>query len=442
MSDDGSGPVAEAAGGLGAFIDASPSPFHAVAQAAAVLEEAGLRRLDPARPWSDTAVPGPAAGAGYVVRDGALVAWRVHGSAASDPAAPFHLVGAHTDSPNLRVKPVPDTGRAGWQQLGVEVYGGVLLNSWLDRDLGLSGRVAVRTPSGDRPELRLMRVDEPLARVPQLAIHLDRNANDGLKLDRQQHLAPVWALGDAEPDRFRRFLADRLDVGPEVVVAWDLMFHDLTPSRLLGADHDLLAAPRIDNLASCHAAVEALARPGEPDAHHVAVISLFDHEEVGSVSASGAAGTLLAQVLERIVLARDGRREDLLRALADSLCISADGAHATHPSHAERHEPNHHIRVNAGPVLKVNANQRYATDAGTAGRFLALCDAAGVPAQTFVSRTDLPCGSTIGPSTAAQLGMRTVDAGIPMLSMHSARELCGTADPPMFARVLARFLGG
>ncbi len=421
---------------LAAFIDAAPSPFHAVATASAALDDAGFTRLAPTARWPG----GP--GRWYVATAGALVAWVVPEGVADDPAAPFRLVGAHTDSPNLRVKPQPDTGRAGWRQIGVEVYGGALLNSWLDRDLGLSGQVAVRAGDGGDPaELRLLLVPEAVARIPQLAIHLDRKVNDGLALNPQAHLVPVWSLGDADPGRFRRFVAERLDVAPGAVVAWDLMFHDVTPAALLGAEQELLAAPRIDNLASCWAAVEALAGLGA-EAGGVAAVGLYDHEEVGSTSATGAAGSLLAQTLERVVLARGGTRPDLLRALAASVCLSADGAHATHPNYPDRHEPEHHVRVNAGPVLKQNANQRYATDAASAAVFARACDVAGAGYQRFVSRNDQPCGSTIGPLTAARLGMSTVDAGIAQLSMHSARELCGARDPGIFRRVLGAFLAG
>lgn len=423
---------------LAEFIDASPSPFHAVAEAGHLLDEAGFTAVEPTGSWPD----GP--GRWYLARGGSLVAWAVPESAASVASSPFRLVGAHTDSPNLRVKPQPDTGRAGWRQLGVEVYGGALLNSWLDRDLGLSGRVAVRPAGGTDPvELRLLLVQEPVARVPQLAIHLDRGVNEGLALNRQAHLAPVWSLGAPEPGRFRRFLAGRLDTKPDSIQAWDLMFHDLTPSTLLGPEQELLAAPRIDNLASCHSAVRALAGLGAtgPDVKgSVAAVALFDHEEVGSTSATGAAGSMLAHVLERTVLARGGSRDDFLRALAGSVCVSADGAHATHPNYADRHEPDHFVQVNAGPVLKTNANQRYATDAATAAVFESACAVAGVGCQRFVSRTDLPCGSTIGPVTAAWLGMPTVDAGIGELSMHSARELCGAGDPGYFTSALGAFL--
>ena len=376
-----------------------------------------------------------------VIRGGSLVAWEV--KAGADPLRGLRLIGAHTDSPNLRIKPRPDTGGSGYRQLGVEVYGGVLLNSWLDRDLGVSGRVSFR--DGRRAVAREFRVDRPLLRVPQLAIHLDRGVNDGLKLNPQQHLVPVWALGPSDEGAFRRFLAKELGVAEDAVLTWDAMLHDLAPSCLLGVDDEFVSAPRIDNLASCHAAVEALsAQLDTPDwdgeQAGVAVICLYDHEEIGSQSATGADGALLVTVLERIANASGLDRDGFHRALASSICVSADGAHATHPNYPERHDPVHPIRIGSGPVLKVNANVRYATDANSAAAFELACDAAGVPLQRFVSRADMPCGSTIGPVTAARLGVSTVDVGIPQLSMHSAREMCGAHDPAMFTAALTAFL--
>jgi aspartyl aminopeptidase len=376
-----------------------------------------------------------------VVRGGSLVAWEA--KVASDPLRGFRLIGAHTDSPNLRIKPQPDTGSSGYRQLGVEVYGGVLLNSWLDRDLGLSGRVSVR--DGRRATTREFRVDRPLLRVPQLAIHLDRGANDGLKLNPQQHLVPVWALGPPDEGSFRRLLAKELGVTEDAVLSWDAMLHDLTPSSLFGVDDEFISAPRIDNLGSCHAAVEALSAQldtpdwdGEPPG--VALICLYDHEEIGSRSSSGADGSLLVTVLERIALAAGLDRDGFHRSLASSMCVSADGAHATHPNYPERHDPAHPVHIGGGPVLKVNANVRYATDAASAAAFELACEAAGVPLQRFVSRADMPCGSTIGPVTAARLGVPTVDVGIPQLAMHSAREMCGAHDPAMVTAALAAFL--
>jgi aspartyl aminopeptidase len=417
------------------FIDASPSPHHAVAAVSSRLHEQGFETVDETEPWPT----GP--GRYLVIRGASLVAWQVKPGAS--PLAGFRIVGAHTDSPNLRVKPRPDTGSQGCRQLGVEVYGGALLNSWLDRDLGVSGRVSLR--DGRRPAVRLFRIDRPLLRIPQLAIHLDRGVNEqGLKLNPQTHLVPLWSLGPPDEEGFRRFLAKELGVAQDAVLSWDAMLHDLTPSTVLGLDDEFVSAPRIDNLASCHAAVEALVAQlddeGASSTAGVPVVCLYDHEEIGSQSAEGADGTMLATVLERVALAAGLDRDELHRCLAASMCVSADGAHATHPNYPERHEPTHPVHIGGGPVLKVNANRRYATDATTAARFELVCSEAGVPLQHFVSRTDLACGSTIGPVTAARLGVPTVDVGIPQLAMHSARELCGAHDPGMFVAALTAFV--
>ncbi|MDZ7673479.1 MAG: M18 family aminopeptidase [Acidimicrobiales bacterium] len=415
---------------LCSLIDRSPSPYHAVETASQLLEAAGATRAELDEPWSS------GAGLRYVSRGGSLVAWR------QPKGAPpgFRVIGAHTDSPNLRVKPRPDHVSAHFRQLGVEVYGGALLNSWLDRDLGLSGRVTTRGDDG--PEVHLFRVDDPVLRVPQLAIHLDGDIRDkGLDLNAQTHLEPIWDLdterGSDTP--FEAFLGEAAGVGTEDILSWDAMVHDLTGSRRTGRDGVFLSAPRLDNLCSCFAAIRALVRAGD-DARLVPVVCLYDHEEVGSTSSTGADSMLLAGVLERIVTVADGARDDLLVAMAGSTCLSADMAHATHPNYADRHEPEHHVTLNEGPVVKVNANQRYASDAESIAVYLQGCADAGIPTQQFVSRTDLPCGSTIGPVTAARLGISTVDVGIAQLAMHSARELCGADDPSWFEASMATFL--
>jgi aspartyl aminopeptidase len=416
---------------LGSFIDVSPSPFHAVAEAARRLGDAGFTELDEAEPWGDQEVEG----ARFVRRGGSLVAWNQ--VADRSPDAGFAIVGAHTDSPNLRIKPQPDTGSGGVRQLGVEVYGGALLNSWLDRDLGISGRLVVSDDGALREHLVL--VDRPVLRVPQLAIHLDREINSaGLQLNAQTHMKPIWGEGKAEDGAFAAWIAEEAGVDAEAIRGWDLMAHDLQPSGLLGADEEWFVAPRIDNQASCHAALTALIDCGEAPIH-TPVVCLFDHEEVGSTSSRGAAGSLLPTLLGRIA---DACETDLAAALARSACVSADGAHATHPNYADRHEPGHNVQLNGGPVIKRNSNERYATDA--LGQAIAerACLAADVPFQRFVVRSDMACGSTIGPVTAAQLGITTVDVGIAQLSMHSARELCGATDPQRFIGFLSAFFEG
>jgi len=412
-----------------AYLAASPSPYHASANAAARLDAAGFRRVERADEWRD--LPESA----YLVRGGALVAWRR--AAATAAHAPWRVVGAHTDSPNLRVKPNPDTGALGWRQIAVEVYGGALINSWLDRDLGLSGRVVLADAS-----VVLVKVDRAIARVPQLAIHLDRDVNErGLVLDKQAHLTPVWGLGSPVAGQFATWIAGLAGVAAADVRTWDLMFHDLTPPTLLGVDRELIASARLDNLCSSWCAIEALVA-APPTTDHVSVACLFDHEEVGSDSTTGAGGPLLEQVVDRLVAGASGGDTDARhRAMAGSICVSADMAHSVHPNYGERHEPGHRPLPNGGPVLKINANQRYATDAETAAHFIGCCERAGVPHQVFVSRNNMPCGSTIGPITATRLGIATVDVGIAQLSMHSARELCGAADPTMLVRALTAFYG-
>ncbi len=417
------------------FIDRSPSPFHAVASVVERLTSAGFNQADRTAPAST--------GRQFVVDGGALVAW--DDSEFDDPTTGFRIVGAHTDSPNLRVKPQPDSGAAGFHQVGVEVYGGVLLNSWLDRDLGLSGRLAFKDG-----KTRLVRIDAPVARVPQLAIHLDRDVSDkGLVLNRQKHLAPIWGLGEPSSGGFLNFVVNTFNsssedtVAVEDVVHWDLMFHDLTPSAIFGAHNEFFAAPRIDNLLSVHAATTALlgAPTGATESFGaIPVVAFFDHEEVGSTSSTGAASPSLPTVLERSVLARGGDRDQFHRALASSHAVSADGAHATHPNYADRHEPEHQIALNQGPVLKINANQRYATDAESAQPILVACAEADIEVQRFVTRTDLGCGSTIGPMTAATAGIAVVDFGAPQLSMHSAREMSGAADPELLSASLGHYL--
>lgn len=415
-----------------AFLDASPSPWHAVQSTVDRLD--GFTQLHETDAWTEI----PAAG--YVVRSGAIVAWKLPaGGAAADPSTPFRITGAHTDSPCLRVKPQPDTSSVGWKQLGVEVYGGILNNSWLDRDLGLAGRLISADGTASLVDVR-----RPIARVSQLAVHLDRGVNDnGLVLDRQQHLTPVWGVGVGAPGEFARWIGDEAAVHADhgsAPVWWELCFYDTQGAAVIGADDSMLASGRLDNLLSCWAATTALVAAEPTD--HIAMIVLNDHEEVGSSSATGAAGPLLESVIERIVAVRgDGRSqgENFHRAIARSMCISADNAHAVHPNYVDRHDPGHQPMINAGPALKVNANQRYATSAETASAFQRACDGAGVPWQVFVSANNMPCGSTIGPITSTRLGIATADIGVPQLSMHSARELCGADDPGHLAGALTAF---
>ena len=417
--------------GLGEFIDASPSPFHVCVTAAERLRAAGFRELSEGDGWPSAASrESYNEGRFFTERAGSLIAWNSEKST----LLPFRVVGAHTDSPNLRVKQHPDRFVSGWQVVALQPYGGAWLNSWLDRDLGVSGRLSVRT--GDTIDHRLLRIDDPILRVPQLAIHLadDRKS---VTLDPQRHVNAVWGVGSG-PRSFLAYVADRAGVDVDDVLGFDLMTHDLTPSRLAGVDGELLSAPRLDNQATCYAGLEAFV--GAEPTGHVPVLVLFDHEEVGSQSDHGAQSELLLTVLERITLAAGGGREEFLRRLPGSMVASGDMAHATHPNYPERHEPGHLIEVNAGPVLKVQPNLRYATDGRTAAAFALACAQAGVPLQRYEHRADLPCGSTIGPMTSARTGIPTVDVGAAQLAMHSAREVMGADDVAAYSAALGAFL--
>ena len=411
-----------------AYLDASPSQWHATLSSAALLRAAGFEELRLDQSWGDVPTKG------FVTRGAALVGWsRDHGASAT---APLRVVGAHTDSPGLRIRPRPDVGGYGWKQLSVEVYGGALLNSWLDRDLGVAGQVVTR--DGVHP----IAVHEAVARVPQLAIHLDREVNErGLILDKHNHLNPVWGVGSPAPGEFNAWVAHHAGVASSDITGWDLSLFDVTPASRLGADGELLAAGRLDNQLSCWAATSALCATTRPQ-NGTAVVALFDHEEVGSDSAAGAAGPLLEHVLERLALNSGATRADYLTQLAASSCVSSDNAHSVHPNYPERHEAGHRPIVNQGPAIKLNHNQRYATTATGSALLQRVFEAADVPWQLFVSRNNIPCGSTIGPLTATRLGIETVDVGVPQLSMHSARELCGTKDPVWLQQALTAYLVG
>jgi aspartyl aminopeptidase len=428
----------EVARDLLAFIDASPTPYHAAAEGARRLEAQGFSALQEGDAWA--LAPGDAR---YLVRgDGSLVAFEVGELPPAD--AGFHVVAAHTDSPNLRLKPLPDVEGPGCRQLAVEPYGGVLLHTWLDRDLSLAGRVS--WAGDDGLETALVDFGRPLLRVPNLAIHLQRElATEGLKLNAQQHLVPV--LGLAGAPALAELVATELRAAGHTVGSgadvrgFDLMAYDVQPSVLSGAQGEFLQAPRLDNLASCHAALSALASAGrKPVPPFTRVVVLYDHEEVGSRSAGGASGPLLQDVLMRIVDGTKGEgAQGLARAISRSLLVSADMAHAVHPNYADRHEAGHRPTLGGGPVIKVNANQSYASDAHTIAAFEALCRRVDTPTQRFVTRSDLGCGSTVGPISAARVGMPTVDVGNPMLSMHSCREMAASADVAPMLAVLGAF---
>ena len=415
---------------LRAFVDASPSPSHAVAEITRRLGAAGFTALSERDAWA--LVPGDTR---YVVRDsGSVVAFRVGTAPVAE--AGFRLVGAHTDSPTFKVRPRWDLSRAGYRLVGVEPYGGLLAHTWLDRELTVAGRLVLRGG-----ESRLVVLPGAPLRLPSLAIHLDRSVREGLVLDPQRQLVPLWGPDTSSMPALLEALADVAGVAASDVVGHDLVLADGQPSARTGVDGTWVAAPRLDDQGCCHSGTLALlAATPSP---HTQVLVANDHEEVGSGSAEGARGSFLGDVLARVVAATgDTDPQALYRAVAGSRLASADMAHAVHPNFADRHEPSHTPALGGGPVLKVNANQSYATDGGTGGWFAERCASVGVPLQHFVTRADLPCGSTIGPLTATRLGLPTVDVGAPMLAMHSCREVASALDVPLMVRALTACLEG
>jgi aspartyl aminopeptidase len=430
---------------LARFVEASPSSFHAVAEAGRRLDAAGFTQLQEADDWSGS--PGkrkptsgkptagkPTSGKHYVIRDGAIIAW-IRPAAAS-ATTPFRILGAHTDSPGFKLKPKPTIGSEGWLQAGVEVYGGPLLNSWLDRELELAGRIAFADGTTS-----LVRTG-PFLRFPQLAIHLDREVNDGLTLRRQAHMNPIFGVGDrADADLLGHLagLTRRRKATASDIVGYDISVADTATPSVFGLDDAFFASGRLDNLSSVHSGLTAFLRLGTRH-KHIPMFAAFDHEEVGSATRSGASGPFLADILARVGAGLGASDTDRMRAFADSWCLSADAGHAVHPNYADRHDPANRPVLNRGPLLKINANQRYATDAMGAAEWARACAQAKVGYQEFVSHNDVPCGSTIGPLTATRLGIRTIDVGLPLLSMHSARELCGAEDPAAFTAAIEAFL--
>lgn len=427
--------------GFAEFIVSSPTSYHAAAQIAKRLSEAGFHRQIESERWSN-------AKTGFIIRDGAVVAWRLPSTLAGDTG--FRIVGSHTDSPSFKVKPNPEAFVEGFSQVNVEVYGGPLLNSWLNRDLGIAGRVV--TLDG---EVHLV-ATPAIMTIPQLAPHLDRSVNDKLELSRQRDYHPMWAIGEAS---IFDYVCNLANISPEKAAAFDLYAYDVQKPSLFGGidGKDFFASGRQDNLSSVYSSLLAFlaAQPSED----IQIFAAFDHEEVGSATYTGADGPILESVMRRICAAISDELagsddvasvensigvgdEAFERMLANSSCISADAGHSVNPNKAGHHDPNHHPVLGSGPLLKINANQRYATEATGAALWLRACYHAGASTQEFVSNNDVPCGSTIGPFTAARLGIVTVDVGVPLLSMHSVRELCAPRDLLDMAKILESYWSG
>jgi aspartyl aminopeptidase len=422
---------------LADFIASSPTAFHAVASAVALLQKNGFQQLDEKEPWQT--LP---AGKYFVLRnDSSLI-----GFIWQDEAKSIEMVGAHTDSPCLKVKPRPVLKNWNCFQLGVEIYGGALLRPWLDRELSLAGRIFWHEDGSTELQSGLIDFKRPLAIIPNLAIHLNSEANKMQEINRQTDMVPLLSLTEEEEPDFlnvieqqlrSQYAQDSQNSLPEQITITDheLFFYDVAPPALIGLEEQFLVGARLDNQVSCFAALQALLSAAAAGTAQNCMIILNDHEEVGSTSAVGAQGSFLHDMLERL-LPDPGERQAMLRR---SLLISADNAHALHPNFADKHDPQHQPLMSKGPVIKMNANQRYATNAGTSARFRLLCEQAQVPVQEFVVRNDMGCGSTIGPLTAAKIGVDTVDVGIPSLAMHSIRETAACTDCWYLYQVLRTF---
>lgn len=417
--------------GLCAFLDQSPTPYHAVASMKQLLQEKGFVALHEGDSWGQL---NP--GRYYVTRnDASIIAFNL---AADDLAEHgIHMVGAHTDSPCIKVKPQPEKVQKTLLQLGVEVYGGALLNPWFDRDLSMAGRVSYQT---ETKQIKQVLVDfkKPVAVIPSLAIHLDREANQSRTVNPQQHLPPVLTqLDDGDTLDFRALLEQQCrqqhpDQHIGKVLDYEICFYDTQNAALTGLSADFISSARLDNLLSCYVGLQSLLTA---DGKRSALLVCNDHEEVGSQSSSGAQGTFLQSVLQRLT----HTTENYQRMVDHSMMISADNAHAVHPNYADRHDVDHGPILNKGPVIKTNANQRYATSSETSAIFRQLCERNNVPVQDFVVRTDMACGSTIGPITSSNIGVRTLDIGVPTYAMHSIRELAGSRDAAMLNTVLTAF---
>lgn len=426
--------------GLLSFLGSSPTPYHATANLASLLVAQGFQMLDEAQSWQLT--PG---GRYCVTRNGAsLIAFTLPSEAAKTISGGIRMVGAHTDSPCLRVKPQPDLRKNNYVQLGVEVYGGALFNPWFDRDLSIAGRVDFITSTG-KLDSCLIDLQRPVAVIPSLAIHLDREANTSRSVNPQLELPPVLAISGLEGASFDEMLltwvsefGQRNDAAK--VLSYELSFYDTQAPAIIGLHQEFIASARLDNLLSCYLGARALL---ESEDNNCNLLICTDHEEVGSTSASGANGPFLRSVLERIVDESSSElgksAEDFERLIRQSKLLSIDNAHGIHPNYMDKHDANHGPILNKGPVIKINANQRYASSSSSVAFFKSLCLETQVPVQSFVVRSDMGCGSTIGPITAAGIGVETIDIGVPTFAMHSIRELAGSEDAHNLYKVVKHF---
>lgn len=413
------------------FLQAGCTPFHAARTIQNMLLQAGYRKLEEKDRWDIKEDQGY-----FIVRDsGSLLAFKTAKNNWDE--ASWKIVAAHTDSPSLQIKPKPLKDSHGYTQVGAEVYGGPILATWFDRDLGIAGRVSLLDDEG---RIQVKRIDfaRPVAIIPNAAIHLNRDVNKNYTIERQKHLLPLFFQAQDERQSFHEILTEQIALEYphftfQEILGFDLFCYDTQPPQLTGLEQDFISGSRLDNLVSCFIGAKAMV---QPSLKGNCLLLCSNHEEIGSSSAAGAEGNFLSSTLERIMPDSSQRG----RSLSQSHCISMDNAHALHPNFTEKHDPQHLPLLNHGPVIKYNANQRYASTSASTALFKKLALTAEVPTQEFVMKNDLPCGSTIGPIIATRLGMQTVDVGIPSLAMHSIRECTGVKDPYMLAQVIELFL--
>ena len=419
------------------FIDHSPSAFHAVSTIEIALKKHGFIALNETQKWQVKPKSRY-----YVVRDDSSIIFFITGNKPLADSG-YKIFGAHTDSPSLKIKPNPVKNNDGLLRLGTEVYGGPILATFTDRDLSLAGRISYKTLDGNVAS-QLVQFDQPLLRLPNLAVHMNRGVNeDGLKLHKQNELALILstAIKSQLPDNyFTQLLEQASGINAKQILSWELTVYDTQKGVFWGDQQQFYANSQLDNLASCHIGLNSFLNESALNSGNTLVCALFDHEEIGSESNKGADGSFLPDILQRIALALRIEKEDYQRALANSFMISADMAHAYQPNFPAAYEPEHKVFVNKGPVIKINANHRYASESISDAMFINWCEHTHTPYQKYSHRTDIPCGSTIGPMTSAKLGIRTVDVGNPMWAMHSIRESAGVEDHQYMMNVIAYFL--
>lgn len=406
------------------FIYESPTSFHAVNSIKKILDNNGFSELKEEDRWSLKK-----GGRYYVIKNhSALTAFVVGNGKVEEKG--FKIIGAHTDSPTFRIKPAAEMiAENHYVKLNTETYGGPILSTWMDRPLSVAGRVAIKNQDVFSPNIKFVNIKKPIMIIPNLAIHMNRDVNSGVELNKQKDMLPLMAIINDEMEKDNHLIntvAKEVNVGPSDIIDFDLFLYEFEKGTIMGLNDEFISSPRLDDLAMAHAGITAITKPSDSDCTNVMVC--FDNEEVGSTTKQGADSQLLSNILERIVLSMEGNREDFFRAISKSFMISADLAHAVHPNVGEKHDPQNRPLINKGPVIKVSANMRYTTDSNSSSIYAQICSNANIPYQWFVNRSDERGGSTIGPISASHLDIKCVDMGTPILAMHSARELGGVLD--------------